>query len=53
MQLEGSCPWTGFSFRVRTPGDFNAKKKAYINFILRKAEGVAWIDHVRLRKIGE
>ena len=46
VQMDGSCPWTGFSFKVHTPKDFNAKKKAYINFILRKAEGEAWIDHV-------
>ena len=53
VQLEGTCPWTGFSFRVHTPKDFNAKKKAYINFILRKAEGVAWVDHVQLREAGK
>ena len=51
VQMDGTCPWTGFSFQVHTPKDFNANQKAYINFILRKAEGTAWIDHVSMVEI--
>ena len=50
-ELDGSCPWTGFGFRVRTPKDLNAKK-AYIIFTLRKADGTAWVDRVKIREIG-
>ena len=50
-ELDGSCPWTGFGFRVRTPKDLDAKK-AYIIFTLRKADGTAWVDRVKIREIG-
>ena len=46
IQMDGTCPWTGFSLRVRTPKNYNANGKAYITFILRKASGTAWVDHV-------
>ena len=48
VQMDGSCPWTGLTFRVRTPANFNANKKAYICFVLRRATGTAWVDHVRM-----
>ena len=48
VQMDGSCPWTGLTFRVRTPANFDANKKAHLSFILRKAAGTAWIDHVSL-----
>ena len=51
VQMSGSCPWTGFSFRVRTPDDFNIRKNACLRFILRKAAGTVWIDHVKLTEI--
>ena len=51
VQMEGSCGWTGFKFRVKTPEDFNKNKKAYISFILRKASGTAWVDHVSVREV--
>ena len=51
VQMDGTCPWTGFSFKVHTPKDFNANQKAYINFVLRKATGTVWIDHVSLVEI--
>ena len=44
--MDGTCPWTGFSFRIRTPKNYNANGKAYLTFILRKASGTAWVDHV-------
>ena len=50
VQMDGSCPWTGFSFRVHTPKDLNSRK-AYIDFNLRKATGTAWLDHLRLIEI--
>ena len=50
IQLEGSCPWTGFSFKVRTPKDLNPAK-SYINFILRKASGTVWLDHIQIREL--
>jgi hypothetical protein len=31
VQMDGSCNWTGFKFRVKTPSDFNKNKKAYIS----------------------
>ena len=46
IQMDGTCPWTGFSFRIRTPKNYNANGKAYLTFILRKASGTAWVDHV-------
>ena len=48
VQLEGTCPWTGFTFKVHTPKDFNANRKAYICYVLRKATGTVWVDHVTL-----
>ena len=48
VQMDGSCPWTGLTFRVRTPANFNANKKAYICFVLRRATGTAWVDHVSM-----
>ena len=51
VQMDGSCNWTGFKFRVKTPEDFNKNKKAYISFILRKASGTAWVDHVSVREV--
>ena len=50
IQLEGSCPWTGFSFKVRTPKDLNPAK-SYINFVLRKASGTVWLDHIKIREL--
>ena len=51
VQMDGSCNWTGFKFRVKTPSDFNKNKKAYISFVLRKASGVAWVDHVSITEV--
>ncbi len=51
VQMDGSCNWTGFKFQVKTPEDFNKNKKAYISFILRKASGTAWVDHVSVREV--
>ena len=48
--LSGSMPWTPMFFRFRTsPNDDGRKPKA--SFILRKAEGKVWIDHVRLVEV--
>jgi hypothetical protein len=51
VQMEGSCGWTGFKFRAKTPEDCGRKSKPYINFILRKASGTAWVDHVSVREV--
>ncbi|MBR7138224.1 MAG: DUF4838 domain-containing protein [Lentisphaeria bacterium] len=51
VQMEGSCSWTGFQFRSKTPEDCGRKSKPYINFILRKASGTAWVDHVSVREV--
>ena len=51
QQLTGSCPWTGFSFRIHTPKDLSSKSPCYVNFILRQAAGTAWVDHVSLVEI--
>ena len=53
VQMDGSCPWTGFKFNVRTPKDFNRNKKAYINFVLREASGCAWIDHISITELAK
>ena len=53
VQMDGSCPWTGFKFNVRTPRDFNRNQKAYINFVLRKASGCAWIDHISITELSK
>jgi hypothetical protein len=53
VQMDGSCPWTGFKFNVRTSPDFNRNKKAYINFALRKAEGTAWIDRISIKEVSK
>jgi hypothetical protein len=49
-RMDGSCPWTGFKFKVRTPKDLNARK-AYIIFTLRKATGTVWIDEIKINEI--
>ena len=47
-QLTGSCPWTGFSFRIRTPKNY---RRSYVKFVLRQAAGKAWVDHVSLVEV--
>ena len=49
-QMDGSCPWTGFKFNVRTPKDFRADK-AYIIFTLREATGTVWLDEVKITEL--
>ena len=51
-QLDGSCPWTGFKFAVRTPKDLKADK-SYIIFTLRKASGTVWLDNVKICEVGK
>ena len=51
--LTGSCPWTGLSFRIRTPKNFGSKGAGYVRFVLRQAAGTAWVDHVSLVEISE
>ena len=48
VEMTGSSPWTGLSFRFRTPKDFNIRKNACFRFILYRATGKVWIDHVKL-----
>ena len=52
IQLDGSCPWTGFSFKVCTPKNLNPAK-SYITFTLRKASGTVWLDHIKIRELGK
>jgi len=48
--LSGSLPWTPMFFRFKTsPNDDGKKPK--VAFVLRKAEGKVWIDHVRLFEV--
>ena len=51
VEMTGSSPWTGLSFRFRTPKDFNSKKGACLRFILYRATGKVWIDHVKLVEV--
>ena len=51
-QMDGSCPWTGFKFKIRTPKDLKPEK-SYIIFTLRKATGTAWVDHVKVCETGK
>ena len=49
--LSGSCPWTPMTFRFRTSKTVLPGRKTRLSFILRKATGKVWIDHVRLAEV--
>lgn len=49
-ELDGSCPWTGFRFKVRTPKDLKVEK-SYIIFTLRRATGTVWLDEVKIQEV--
>ena len=48
VEMTGASPWTGLSFRFRTPKDFNIRKNACFRFILYRTAGKVRIDHVKL-----
>ena len=46
--ISGTLPWTLFTFRFRTAKTVLPGRNTRLSFILRKATGKVWIDHVRL-----
>lgn len=46
--FSGTLPWTLFTFRFRTAKTELPGRNPRLSFILRKATGKVWIDHVRL-----
>jgi len=49
--LSGSCPWMPMTFRFRTSKTVLPGRKPRLTFVLRKATGKVWIDHVRLVEV--
>ena len=49
--FSGTVPWTFMTFRFRTSPQVVQGRNPNISFVLRKAEGRVWIDHVRLFEI--
>lgn len=47
----GSMPWTRQVFFFKTSSITNKKTAAYFNLILKKCQGSAWFDDVRLEEI--
>jgi len=54
VQFDGTCPWTRFTFRVRTGNTVGLNKKTpYLGISLRKASGTLWIDHIEMYEVKE
>ena len=51
--FSGTHPWTPVSFRFRTSKSVVPGRTPRLSFILRKATGRVWIDHVRLTEAEE
>ncbi|MBO4490833.1 MAG: DUF4838 domain-containing protein [Lentisphaeria bacterium] len=49
--FSGTIPWTPMSLRFRTSKTVIPGKTPRLSFILRKAVGKVWIDHVRLEEV--
>ena len=49
--FSGTLPWTQLTFRFRTAKTEIPGRTTRLSFILRKATGKVWIDHVRLIEI--
>ena len=49
--FSGTLPWTQLTFRFRTAKTELPGRNPRLSFILRKATGKVWIDHVRVFEV--